>query len=187
MPRRARVVFENVPHHVTQRGVDRSNVFFERDDGAAYLALLRDYSERCRLEIVAYCLMPNHVHLVVVPTSADGLHRVLQPVHGLYARRINQGPTRLQGGRLRVVQRRKPLRRSRRSASWAQAAFHSLRGDRELVRLAFPRPARRVSNQAAPQYSTEPAMRIRRIRDEPGGAVGRTPQTAGARPPSTPD
>ncbi len=90
MPRRARVVFENVPHHVTQRGIDRSTVFFERNDGAAYLALLRDYSERHRLEIVAYCLMPNHVHLVVVPSAADGLHRVLKPVHGLYARRINR-------------------------------------------------------------------------------------------------
>lgn len=90
MPRRARIVFENVPHHVTQRGIDRSPVFFARNDGAAYLTLLRDYSERHQLEIVAYCLMPNHVHLVVVPPTADGLHRVLKPVHGLYARRINR-------------------------------------------------------------------------------------------------
>lgn len=90
MPRRARVVFENIPHHVTQRGVNRSTVFFERGDGAAYLALLRDYSGRYSVEIVAYCLMPNHVHLVLVPSTVDGLHRALKAVHGRYATRLNR-------------------------------------------------------------------------------------------------
>lgn len=89
MPRRARVVFKDVPHHVTQRGIDRSTVFFERSDGEAYLALLLDYAKRHLIEVVAYCLMPNHVHLVLVPSTVDGLHRTLKMVHGLYARRIN--------------------------------------------------------------------------------------------------
>jgi len=90
MPRRARVVFPHVPHHVTQRGNHRLRVFFDRSDGAAYLRLLAAQTEQYEIEIVAYCLMPNHVHLVLVPSTSRGLHLALKVVHGRYAQRINR-------------------------------------------------------------------------------------------------
>jgi putative transposase len=90
MPRLARVVFPGIPHHVTQRGNHRREVFFERSDGLAYLRLLRERTERHAIEVVAYCLMPNHVHLVLVPATADALHRTLKVVHGRFAQRINR-------------------------------------------------------------------------------------------------
>ena len=90
MPRHARCIFPGIAHHVTQRGNHRRDVFFERRDGLAYLRLLSECAERHAIEIAAYCLMPNHVHLVVVPSTADGLHRALKVVHGRYAQRINR-------------------------------------------------------------------------------------------------
>ena len=90
MPRQARLVFPGVAHHVTQRGNHRRDVFFERADGHEYLRLLRESVTRHAIEVIAYCLMPNHVHLVVVPSTTDGLHRALKVVHGRYAQRINR-------------------------------------------------------------------------------------------------
>ena len=90
MPRHARVVFPGVPHHVTQRGSQRRDTFFEDSDGLAYLCLLKEHAQRHSIEVVAYCLMPNHVHLVLVPSTADGLHRALKAIHGRYAQRFNR-------------------------------------------------------------------------------------------------
>ena len=90
MPRHARVVFAGVPHHVTQRGNQRREVFFERGDGLAYLRLLGQYTRQFCIEVVAYCLMPNHVHLVLIPSAASGLHLALKAIHGRYAQRINR-------------------------------------------------------------------------------------------------
>jgi putative transposase len=90
MPRRARIVIPGAPHHVTQRGNRRERVFHTRGDAAAYLDLLHKYAMDLTVEIVAYCLMPNHVHLILVPKNGDALHRLLKPVHGRYAQRINR-------------------------------------------------------------------------------------------------
>lgn len=90
MPRRARVVITGIPHHVTQRGNHRERVFFREGDEAAYLRLLRDHASGNAVEIVAYCLMPNHVHHVVIPSSPQGLHRLFKAVHGQYAQRVNR-------------------------------------------------------------------------------------------------
>jgi len=89
MPRIARAVFPNVPHHVTQRGNRREDVFFSDDDRRRYLELLQGYSELHGLEILAYCLMSNHVHLVVVPRKAASLAAALKPVHLRYAQHVN--------------------------------------------------------------------------------------------------
>jgi len=90
MPRRARVVFAGVPHHVTQRGNHRERVFFSEGDEAAYLRLLRHHASEHAVEVVAYCLMPNHVHHVVIPSSPHGLHQLFKAVHGQYAQRVNR-------------------------------------------------------------------------------------------------
>lgn len=90
MPRVARAVFAGVPHHVTQRGNRREDVFFNDDDRHFYLEHLRSYCERYGVDVLAYCLMTNHIHIVAVPGSEDGLQRVLKPLHMRYAQRVNR-------------------------------------------------------------------------------------------------
>jgi len=90
MPRRSRVVFSRVPHHVTQRGNHRERVFFEPGDREFYLWLLKVYARQHRVEVYAYCLMTNHVHLVVVPDDSLTMHRALRAVHSQYAQRVNR-------------------------------------------------------------------------------------------------
>lgn len=90
MPRLARTVFANVPHHITQRGNRREDVFFSDDDCQTYLAWLKDYCHRHHVDILAYCLMRNHIHLVAVPSTVDGLQGVLKPLHMRYAQRLNR-------------------------------------------------------------------------------------------------
>lgn len=85
----ARVVVSGVPHHVTQRGDRRETVFLARGDYQRYLNLLKEYAVPHGLEVVAYCLMPNHVHLVVIPLLADSLATVLKPVHLRLAQYVN--------------------------------------------------------------------------------------------------
>lgn len=64
-------------------------MFFDDEDRRSYLRDLHRYATRHRLEILAYCLMDNHVHLVAVPATASALHRALKPVHMRHAQRIN--------------------------------------------------------------------------------------------------
>ncbi len=89
MPRRARLVVPGYPHHVTQRGSRKQTTFFCDDDYRAYLSLLQENRLKSDVEIWAYCLMPNHVHLVAVPQHANGLAFMLRNTHHRYARRIN--------------------------------------------------------------------------------------------------
>lgn len=90
MPRLARSVFARVPHRVTQRGNRRENVFFTDEDRRVYLQWLTQYCERHGVDILAYCLMTNHVHLVAVPATPAGLEAALRPLHMRYAQRINR-------------------------------------------------------------------------------------------------
>lgn len=90
MPRIARPVFAGVPHHITQRGNRREDVFFNDEDRAVYLEWLRDYCEQHDVQILAYCLMTNHVHVIAVPGSDEALQAVFRPLHTRYAQRINR-------------------------------------------------------------------------------------------------
>jgi len=90
MPRLSRAVFTGVPHHITQRGNRREDVFFSDEDREVYLEWLQIYCEKHDVDVLAYCLMTNHIHLVLVPNSKDGLQRVLKPLHMRYAQRINR-------------------------------------------------------------------------------------------------
>ena len=89
MPRVARIVVPGLPHHVTQRGNRRMQTFFCDEDYREYLSLLVQWSGKHGNRIWSYCLMPNHVHLVVVPQSADGLCRAIGEAHRRYTRRVN--------------------------------------------------------------------------------------------------
>lgn len=90
MPRQARVVFPNIPHHIIQRGNRREDVFFSDNDRKQYLEWLKEYCKEQKVEILAYCLMTNHIHLIAVPTTEDGLQKVLKPLHMRYAQKINR-------------------------------------------------------------------------------------------------
>ena len=69
------------PHHVVQRGNRRMKTFFSDEDYEAYLSLLAEWCGRYDVEVLAYCLMPNHVHLILVPPSKDGLCRAIGEAH----------------------------------------------------------------------------------------------------------
>jgi putative transposase len=89
MARIPRVVLPGYPHHVTQRGNRRQKVFFNRGDYQAYLDYIADGCEAAQTQCWAYCLMPNHVHLVLVPRCPDGLRESLAEAHRHYTRLIN--------------------------------------------------------------------------------------------------
>jgi putative transposase len=83
-------VFAGIPHHITQRGNRRENVFFTDADRLSYLGWLAHYCARYGVHVLAYCLMTNHVHLVAVPGAADALEKVFRPLHTRYAQRMNR-------------------------------------------------------------------------------------------------
>jgi putative transposase len=85
MTRLARVVVPDHPHHVTQRGNGRARTFFGDSDYALYRDLLAENCRAAGVEVWAWCLMPNHVHLILVPADPDGLRRALARVHRAYA------------------------------------------------------------------------------------------------------
>jgi len=89
MARLARIVIPGMPHHVTQRGNRRGTTFFEEGDYALYLDLLSEASTRAHTEVWAYCLMPNHVHVILVPSDEDGLRRTFADLHRRYTGFIN--------------------------------------------------------------------------------------------------
>jgi putative transposase len=89
MARLARIVLPGVPYHVTQRGNRRQQTFFEEGDYALYRDLLAAAARRAGSRIWSYCLMPNHVHLIVVPEDEDGLRRNFADAHRRYTAFIN--------------------------------------------------------------------------------------------------
>jgi putative transposase len=89
MSRIARLVVPGLPHHVTQRGNRRETVFFGDDDYRLYRDLIAQGCRRAKVAVWGYCLMPNHVHLILVPESPDGLARALGEAHRRYTGFIN--------------------------------------------------------------------------------------------------
>ena len=89
MARLARVVIPDLPHHVTQRGNGRARTFFSDDDYKLYLTLLKAACAAADVRCLGYVLMPNHVHLILVPRDADGLRKAMSAVHRAYAGQIN--------------------------------------------------------------------------------------------------
>lgn len=85
MARLARLVVPGLPHHVTQRGNGRAQTFFSDDDYALYRDLLAASCRAAKVEVWSWVLMPNHVHLILTPSDADGLRRALAPAHRRYA------------------------------------------------------------------------------------------------------
>lgn len=89
MARIARVIVPGVPHHITQRGNRRQQTFFCDDDYQVYLDLIAQWCAKKGVAIWAWCLMPNHVHLIAVPRTEDGLARTIGEAHRRYTLRVN--------------------------------------------------------------------------------------------------
>ncbi len=89
MARLARVVLPGYPHHITQRGNRRQDVFFNDSDYELYLELLVEWCAYEGIDIWAYCLMTNHVHLIVKPKKKSNLGKAIGEVHRRYTRMIN--------------------------------------------------------------------------------------------------
>jgi putative transposase len=89
MARLSRIVIPDIPHHVTQRGARRRKLFTEPDDYALYRDLLAERCEKNGVSCWAYCLLPNQVHLILTPASADGLSRAVGEAHRRYAAFVN--------------------------------------------------------------------------------------------------
>jgi putative transposase len=89
MSRIARVVVPGIPHHITQRGNSRQDVFHCDEDRRLYLKLYTEYAKRFSLATWGWCLMDNHVHLVGVPERQESLARTLGRAHADYSRYYN--------------------------------------------------------------------------------------------------
>jgi len=89
MTRLARMVISGLPHHVTQRGNRREAIFFEDGDREVYRDLLAEQARKTGIEVWAYCLMPNHVHLILKPEQPESLGRAVGEAHRRYTNFIN--------------------------------------------------------------------------------------------------
>lgn len=85
MARLVRIAIVNVPHHVTQRGNARQFLLACDEERAIYLKLLRHWVKLHELALLGYCLMSNHVHLIVIPRRTESLALALKNTHGRYA------------------------------------------------------------------------------------------------------
>ncbi|MBN1664868.1 MAG: transposase [Deltaproteobacteria bacterium] len=90
MPRIARVTSPGYPHHITQRGNNREDVFFDDEDRGFYKSTLKSYCKSCRIDILSYCLMNNHIHLLAVPEEANSLSRCVGRTNLLYTQHVNR-------------------------------------------------------------------------------------------------
>jgi putative transposase len=153
MARRPRVVIPGIPHHVTQRGNDRQPVFYSNANRSLYLSLLAQHSARYGVEVLGYCLMKNHVHLIAVPEREDSLARTLARAHSEYTASVNRtrqrtghlwqnrffscpmGPTHVQRALLYVDMNpvRAGLVRTPWDWLWSSARTHILRSSSDPV------------------------------------------------------
>ena len=90
MPRQARLTLPGMAHHITQRGNYRKNVFHKDEDYSCYCHWMNKYSSNYGLDILAFCLMTNHVHFIVVPQEKGSLARTFNIVHMRYAQYHNK-------------------------------------------------------------------------------------------------
>jgi putative transposase len=90
MPRSPRIVLPGYPHHVVHRGHNRRVIFDAEGDYSSYLDSLLELKKQYAVRVQAYCLMPNHVHLLLVPESEDGLGWLMKRLAGRHTARINR-------------------------------------------------------------------------------------------------
>jgi putative transposase len=195
MPRIARAIAVGCAHHITQRGNNRQDVFFVDEDRRVYLELLKEQAQKYGLEILAYCLMTNHVHLVAVPHAEEALAQAIGRTHFRYTQYVNRLHRRsghlwqgrfyscaLDGRHLWLALKyvelnpvRAKLCRRAWQYPWSSAALHvDEKAESELLNL--PRWYRQISAAAwrkelAEGLTDEEAARIR-LRTHTGRPLG---------------
>ncbi|MCQ9206089.1 MAG: transposase [Omnitrophica bacterium] len=90
MPRQSRIVIPGLAHHITQRGNYQQQVFEREANYKQYCEWMQEYAEEHDLDIIAYCLMHNHIHFIVVPKKKNDLSVVFKTVHMRYAHYLNR-------------------------------------------------------------------------------------------------
>lgn len=90
MARMARVMIEKVPFHVTHRGNHKKQIFFSDGDRQEYLDVLRRYATRFDMSVWGYCLMHNHVHMIVVGSARWSISKALGNAHREFSRQRNR-------------------------------------------------------------------------------------------------
>jgi putative transposase len=90
MPRAARIVVPGLPHHVIQRGNRQAAIFASNADRRRFLRLMADACQKAEVSCVAWCLMDNHVHFILVPPTADALRAVMSSVQTSYSQFVNR-------------------------------------------------------------------------------------------------
>lgn len=90
MPRIARIVAVGLPHHITQRGNYRQDIFLDDNDRRQYLSWIQEYSNKYALSILAYCLMQNHVHFIAIPNREDSFAKTFNTAHMRYSQYFNK-------------------------------------------------------------------------------------------------
>ena len=90
MPRTARIVAEGFPHHITQRGNYRQNVFDNPTDMTKYFEFISMYTNKYNVKILSYCLMNNHVHFIVIPEKTDSISKAFNRAHFRYSQYYNK-------------------------------------------------------------------------------------------------
>ncbi|MBN1493965.1 MAG: transposase [Candidatus Omnitrophica bacterium] len=90
MPRRARIVIPNIPHHLTQRGNYGRTIFKTNNEHLTYCDLINKYAQKYGVHIIGYCLMPNHVHFILIPSESTSLARMCNTAHMKYSQYINK-------------------------------------------------------------------------------------------------
>lgn len=90
MPRIARIVVRDYPYHVIQRGNNKQTVFFDDRDKKLYLQLLNKFRKEDNCKLHAYCLMNNHIHLLITPLKDESLSKMMQKLSLRYTQLINK-------------------------------------------------------------------------------------------------
>ena len=98
MARNLRVEFEGAIHHVTVRGNNRRNLFVDDKDRVRFLERLAEEVETHNVRLYLFCLMTNHVHLIIRPKTADALGPAMRRMNSLFSAKVNRrqgwtGPT----------------------------------------------------------------------------------------------
>ena len=90
MPRQARIVIPHTAHHITQRGNYYQDVFDNDDNYKQYSRWINEYASENDVKILAYCLMKNHIHFIVVPQGENSLAKVFNNTHMRYSQYLNR-------------------------------------------------------------------------------------------------